>query len=297
MKRLMAEVNISEGRDQEKIEQVLAELMKDPEIDLIDQDSDKDHNRTVFTYVGEPDVVLEGTKRLVKKAVELIDMNNHSGSHPRMGAVDVVPFIPVKNISIEEAVEIAKDFGVYLGSLGVPVYYYEEAASTPERKSLVKIRKGQYEGLEEKMKLDEWKPDEGPCSFVSKSGATVTGVRFPLVAFNVNLATDDLSIGKAIVKAIRGAKGGYVNIRAIALMLADRNLVQVSMNIVNYVETPIHRVFETIKSEALSYGVLVKDTELVGPVPLEALEDVLKHYLQTKKFDMKQIYSQKSVDS
>jgi glutamate formiminotransferase len=291
MKRLMAEVNISEGKDQEKIEQVLAELMKDPEIDLIDRDSDKDHNRTVFTYVGEPDVVLEGTKRLVKKAIELIDMNNHSGSHPRIGAVDVVPFIPVKNISIEEAVEIAKNFGAYLGSLGVPVYYYEEAASAPERKSLVKIRKGQYEGLEEKMKLDKWKPDEGPCSFVSKSGATVTGVRFPLVAFNVNLATDDLSIGKSIVKAIRGAKGGYVNIRAIALMLEDRNLVQVSMNIINYEETPIHRVFETIKSEALSYGVLVKDTELVGPVPLEALEDVLKHYLQTKKFDMKQIYS------
>ena len=291
IKRLMAEVNISEGRDQNKIDAVLNELMKDSAIDLIDQDSDKDHNRTVFTYVGEPNVVLEGTKRLVKKAVELIDMRDHSGSHPRMGAVDVVPFIPVKNISIEEAVEIAKNFGAFLGSLGVPVYYYEDAATTPDRKSLVKIRKGQYEALEEKMKLDEWKPDEGPHAFVSKSGATVTGVRFPLVAFNVNLNTDDLSIGKAIVKAVRGAKGGYVNIRAIALMIEERNLVQVSMNIINYEGTPIHRVFETIKSEALSYGVLVKDTELIGPVPIKALEDVLKHYLQTKKIDMKQIYS------
>lgn len=291
MKRLMAEVNISEGRDQNKINAVLSELMKDPAVELIDQDSDKDHNRTVFTYVGEPDVVLEGTKRLVKKAVELIDMREHTGSHPRMGAVDVVPFIPVKNISIEEAVEIAKNFGAFLGSLGVPVYYYEDAATTPDRKSLVKIRKGQYEALEEKMKLDNWKPDEGPHAFVSKSGATATGVRFPLVAFNVNLNTDDLAIGKAIVKAVRGAKGGYVNIRAIALMIEERNLVQVSMNIINYEGTPIHRVFETIKSEALSYGVLVKDTELIGPVPLAALEDILKHYLQTKKFDMKQIYS------
>ena len=287
----MAEVNISEGRDQEKIDAVLTELMKDPEIELIDQDSDKDHNRTVFTYIGEPTIVLESTKRLVKKAVELIDMKEHSGSHPRMGAVDVVPFIPIKNISINEAIAIAKEFGAYLGSLGVPVYYYEDAATTPERKSLVKIRKGQYEALEGKMKLDKWKPDEGPNAFVSKSGATVTGVRFPLVAFNVNLNTDDLSIGKSIVKAIRGAKGGYVNIRAIALMLEERNLVQVSMNIVNYEGTPIHRVFETIKSEALSYGVLVKDTELIGPVPVAALEDILKHYLQTKKFDMKQIYS------
>lgn len=291
MKRLMAEVNISEGENKELIQAVMDALLEDSSIELIDYDSDKDHNRTVYTYVGEPNAVLEGTKRLAKVAIELIDMTKHSGSHPRMGAIDVVPFIPVKEMTSEEAVEIAKKFGVYLGSLGVPVFYYEDAATRPERKSLVKLRKGQYEAVEEKMKLIEWTPDEGPFKFIPKSGMTAIGVRFPLVAFNVNLRTNDLKIGKEIVKAVRGAKGGYVNVRAIALMLEDRDMVQVSMNLVNYEETPVHRVFETIKSEALSYGVLVGDTELVGPVPLAALEDVLKHYMQTRKFDMKQIYS------
>jgi len=291
MKRLMAEVNISEGRNEETIQKVMDALLEDTSIELIDYDADKDHNRTVYTYVGPPEAVLEGTKRLAKVAVDLIDMTQHTGSHPRMGAIDVVPFIPVKDISNEEAIEIAKAFGAYLGDLGVPVFYYEDAATKPERKSLVKIRKGQYEAVEEKMSSPDWVPDEGPHAFVPKSGMTAIGVRFPLVAFNVNLRTNDLSIGKEIVKAVRGAKGGYVNVRAIALMLEDRDMVQVSMNLVNYEATPIHRVFETIKSEAMSHGVLVGDTELVGPVPLAALEDVLKHYLQTRKFEMKQIYS------
>jgi len=291
MKRLMAEVNISEGRNEETIQSVMAALLEDTSIDLIDYDADKDHNRTVYTYVGSPKAVLEGTKRLAKVAIDLIDMTKHKGSHPRMGAIDVVPFIPVRNISNEEAVEIAKSFGKYLGSLGVPVFYYEDAANSPQRKSLVKLRKGQYEAVKEKMNSEDWIPDEGPHAFVAKSGMTAIGVRFPLVAFNVNLRTSDLQIGKEIVKAVRGAKGGYVNVRAIALMLEDRNMVQVSMNLVNYQETPIHRVFETIKSEALSYGVVVADTELVGPVPLEALDNVLKHYLQARKFEMKQIYS------
>lgn len=291
MKRLMAEVNISEGRNLDTINAVMAALLEDPSIELIDYDADKDHNRTVYTYVGSPEAVLEGTKRLAKVAIELIDMTTHTGSHPRMGAIDVVPFIPVKGMTNEEAVEIAKSFGVYLGGLGIPVFYYEDAATRPERKSLVKLRKGQYEAVEEKMSKVEWEPDEGPHVFLPKSGMTAIGVRFPLVAFNVNLHTDDLSIGKAIVKGIRGAKGGYTNVRAIALMLEDRNMVQVSMNLVNYEATPIHRVFETIKSEALSYGVLVSDTELVGPVPLAALEGVLNHYLQARKFEMKQIYS------
>lgn len=291
MKRLMAEVNISEGRNEETIQSVMAALLEDTSIDLIDYDADKDHNRTVYTYVGSPEAVLEATKRLAKVAIDLIDMTKHKGSHPRMGAIDVVPFIPVRNISNEEAVEIAKSFGKYLGSLGVPVFYYEDAASSPQRKSLVKLRKGQYEAVKEKMNSEDWIPDEGPHAFVAKSGMTAIGVRFPLVAFNVNLRTSDLQIGKEIVKAVRGAKGGYANVRAIALMLEDRNMVQVSMNLVNYKETPIHRVFETIKSEALSYGVVVADTELVGPVPLEALDNVLKHYLQARKFEMKQIYS------
>lgn len=290
MKVLMAEVNISEGTNQELIQAVKAALMDGSKVELIDLNSDSDHNRTVFTYKGKPEEVLEGTKRLAAKAIELIDMTKHNGSHPRMGAVDVVPFIPVKNVEISEALEIAREFGKFLGSIGVPVYYYEDAATSEERKSLVKIRKGEYEGLCEKMKDPTWIPDEGPKDFVPKSGATVTGVRFPLVAFNVNLRTTDIEIGKKIVKAVRGATGGYQNVRAIALLLEDKNVVQVSMNLVNYVKTPIHRVFETIKSEANAYGVTVAGAELVGPVPVYALEDVLRFYLRVEDFSMEQIY-------
>lgn len=290
MKTLLAEVNISEGRNTDLIDKVKAALLEKEDVKMIDLDSDKDHNRTVFTYVGEPRNVLESTKRLAAKAIELIDMTKHEGSHPRMGAVDVVPFVPVRNVEIEEAIEIAKEFGKFLGDMGIPVYYYEDAATRPERKSLVKIRKGQYEALPEKMKRPEWKPDEGPHAFVPKSGATVTGVRFPLVAFNVNLKTEDLEIGKKIVKAVRGATGGYQNVRAIALRLEDKKMVQVSMNLVNYEKTPIPRVMETIRSEAARYGVIVSGAELVGPVPLMALEEVLKHYLQVHDFSMDQIY-------
>ena len=288
---LLAEVNISEGKNMELIEAVKASIFAGEPVEHMDMNSNEDHNRTVFTYKGAPEAVLEATKRLAAKAIELIDMRTHKGSHPRMGAVDVVPFIPVKDVSIEEALVIARKFGAYLGNeLGVPVYYYEEAAEQEYRKTLPKIRKGEYEGLEEKMQLPEWKPDEGPESFNAKSGATVTGVRFPLVAFNVNLDTDDLSIAKKIVKAVRAATGGYQCVRAIALPLIDRGIVQVSMNLINYEKTPIHRVFETIKSEASQYGVLVKDCELVGPVPVYALESVLKFYLRVHEFSMDQLY-------
>lgn len=290
MKVLLAEVNISEGTDQSKILQVKEALLSGSDVELIDLNSDTDHNRTVFTFRGEPDAVLEGAKRLAQKAVELIDMTTHQGSHPRMGAVDVVPFIPVKDIEIAEAVQIAKEFGRFLGGLGVPVYYYEEASNKDYRKTLVAIRKGQYEGLEEKMKDPDWVPDEGPVNFVPKSGATVTGVRFPLVAFNVNISTSDLEIGKKVVKAVRGATGGFQSVRAIALMLEERNIVQISMNLTNYEKTPVHRVFTTIKSEVESYGLNVVGTELVGPIPVYALEELLRFYLRLENFSIDQIY-------
>lgn len=291
MKSLLAEVNISEGTNLDLINEIKEALLKDGNVQLIDLNADKDHNRTVFTYIGEPTAVLEGTKRLATKAIELIDMRNHKGSHPRMGAVDVVPFIPARNVTIEEAVEIAKDFGKYLGNLGIPVYYYEYAATKPERKSLVNIRKGQYEGLQEKMKDENWKPDEGPFEFNAKSGATVTGCRFPLIAFNVNLNTQDIEVGKKIVKAVRAATGGFQGVRAIALEIPEKKQVQVSMNLINYVKTPIHRVYETIKSELTRYNVTIDDTELVGPVPMAALEEVLKFYLKVSdNFSIDQIY-------
>lgn len=287
----MAEVNFSEGTNLDIVEQIKNELLSVEGVELIDANSDKDHNRTVFTYKGTPEDVLEGTKRLSKKAIELIDMTTHKGSHPRMGAIDVVPFIPVKDVTTAEAVEIAKEYGKYLGELGVPVYYYEDAQDKEYRKLLPKIRKGEYEALEEKMKDAEWAPDEGPTTFNAKSGATVTGSRFPLIAFNVNLNTEDLAIGKKIVKAVRGATGGFTSVRAIALEIPEKKQVQVSMNLTNYSKTPIHRVFEVIKMEAERYGVTIANTELVGPVPVYALTELLQFYIRVNDdFSAEQFY-------
>jgi glutamate formiminotransferase len=268
LKSLLAEVNISEGRDQTLIGRVREELLKGGAVKLLDENADSDHNRTVFTYIGEPEAVLEATKALAGMAVELIDMTSHKGSHPRMGAVDVVPFVPVRNVTTEEAVDISRRFGRYLGSLGVPVYYYEDAARQPGRKSLVDIRRGEYEALEAKLADPAWAPDEGPARFNAKSGGTVTGSRFPLVAFNVNLVTEDMEAAKAIVKAVRGATGGYQCIRAMAVELPAKKQIQVSMNLVDYRKSPLHRVFETIKSEAGAKGITIAGTELVGPMPL-----------------------------
>ena len=285
MKVLMAEVNISEGKDLDLVEQVKAALLDGEEVDVMDINSNANHNRTVFTYKGSPEAVLAGTKRLAAKAIELIDMTKHVGSHPRIGAVDVVPFIPVKDVSIDEALVVARAFGKYLGDeLGVPVYYYEDAATCEERKNLVRIRKGEYEALCERMKDPAWVPDEGPKDFNAKSGATVTGVRFPLVAFNVNLKTADIAIAKQIVKAVRGAAGGYQNVRAIALPLEERGIVQVSMNLTDYTKTSVYRAFEAIKMEAKRYGVSVLESELVGLVPMQALIDCAEYYLQLASF-------------
>jgi glutamate formiminotransferase len=288
MKLIRASVNVSEGTDLSVVEEVRKALMLNNEVELIDVNPDKDHNRTVYVYKGEPRCVLEATKRLAKRAVELIDMTKHKGSHPRLGAVDVVPFTMVQDVTTEEAVELIREFGKYLGSLGVPVYYYEDAATSPDRRSLVDVRRGQYEGLAERIKAG-FLPDEGPKEFVPKCGATVAGVRFPLVALNVNLDTEDIEIGKKIVKAIRGASGGYQNVRAIALPIPDEKAIQVSMNLIQYEKTPIHRVFETIKSEAARYGVLVKKAEL-GSLPMKALEETVRFYLQAHDFTVDSIY-------
>lgn len=292
MKILMTEVNFSEGTDLEKIGQIKEAMLSVEGIEVLDINSDKDHNRSVFTFKGEPEDVLEATKRLSRKAIELIDMTVQKGSHPRMGAIDVVPFIPVKGITSEEAVEISRRYGKFLGEeLGVPVYYYEDAATRPERKLLPKIRKGQYEALPEKMQNEEWRPDEGPFEFNAKSGATVTGARFPLLAFNVNLDTEDLEIGKKIVKTVREATGGYKCVRAIALEVPEKKQVQVSMNLTNYEKTAIHRVYETIKSELTRFNVNIVDTELVGPVPVYAMVELLQHYIKiSEDFSAEQFY-------
>lgn len=288
-KILLCELNVSEGTDLAKIECITAALKDTPGITVMDVDSDKDHNRTVYTWIGEPGDVLQGAMNVTAKAVELINMEIHSGSHPRMGAVDVVPFVPVRNVEKEEALSIARRYGSWLGSIGVPVYYYEEAATRPERENLVSIRKGQYEALPEKMKDEAWRPDEGPFDFVPKSGATVTGVRFPLVAYNVNLRTTDLGIAKAIANRMRFAGGGLRFVRAIGLPLEDKGMVQVSMNLTNYEKTPIPMVYFLIKALAETYGVAIAEAELVGPVPLAALKDVVAMCLQVRDFDISQI--------
>jgi glutamate formiminotransferase len=295
-KVLMCKANISEGRRKEVLEGVAEAVRAVAGVTLADWSGDPDHNRAVYTLLGSPEAVLEGAKALTESALENIDMSTHQGEHPRMGAVDVVPFIPLREMETDEAVEVAREYGAWLGARGVPVFYYEYAATRPERESLPKIRKGQYEALPEKLKDPEWAPDEGPAEFNPRSGATVTGARFPLVAFNVNLKTDDLEIAQTIARAVRHINGGYRFVRGMGFALEDRGMVQVSMNLVNYEKTPVHRVLETIRSEASRYGVQIAGTELIGSVPLGALEEVVRFYLQTHDFAIDQIVETALLD-
>ncbi|HHW56868.1 MAG TPA: glutamate formimidoyltransferase [Clostridia bacterium] len=277
--------NFSEGRDQEKIAQLVKEVVSTEGVKLLDYSSDKDHNRTVITFCGDAKGVKEAAFKLIKKASEIIDMRYHKGEHPRIGATDVVPFIPVKNATMEECVQIAREVGERVGrELNIPVYLYEEAATTPERKNLENIRRGEYEGFFEKIKQPEWKPDFGPQEMNPKSGATVIGARNFLIAYNVNLATDNIDIANKIAKAIRFSSGGYRYVKAMGVELRERGIVQVSMNLTDFNKTPIYRVFETIKAEALRYGVNVIGSEIIGLVPAKALFDVADYYLRIENF-------------
>ncbi|MBE3591762.1 MAG: glutamate formimidoyltransferase [Thermoanaerobacter sp.] len=277
--------NFSEGRDQEKIAQLVKEVVSTEGVKLLDYSSDKDHNRTVITFCGDAKGVKEAAFKLIKKASEIIDMRYHKGEHPRIGATDVVPFIPVKNATMEECIQIAREVGEKVGrELSIPVYLYEEAATTPERKNLENIRRGEYEGFFEKIKQPEWKPDFGPSEMNPKSGATVIGARNFLIAYNVNLATDNIDIANKIAKAIRFSNGGYRYVKAMGVELRERGIVQVSMNLTDFKKTPIYRVFETIKAEALRYGVNVIGSEIIGLVPAKALFDVADYYLRIENF-------------
>lgn len=289
MKILQCVPNISEGRNLDIVEQVVNEIRQVDAVKILDYSSDPDHNRSVLTYLGEPEPVLLATKMMATRALELIDMAQQQGSHPRMGAVDVAPFVPIRGVETEEAVGIARQFGKFLGERGVPVYYYEDAATRPERVNLATVRKGQYEGLEEKLKDPDWVPDEGPAQFNPKSGATATGARFPLIAFNVNLRTTDVEIAQRIGKAVRHINGGFRYVKAMGLAVEDQGMVQVSMNLTNYTKTPIPRVLETVRMEAARHGVTVAGTELIGTMPLGAIEEIIKHYVQTHDFDLDQI--------
>jgi glutamate formiminotransferase len=282
--------NFSEGINKEVIEKIVDEVRKVQGAKLLDYSSDMDHNRTVVTFVGSPAAVEEAAFNLAKKASELIDMSVHKGGHPRMGATDVVPFIPVKDVTTEECIEIAKRVGKRMGEeLSIPVYLYEDAASCPERKNLADIRKGQYEGFFEKIVKPEWKPDFGPQKMNDKSGCTAVGARFPLVAYNVNLGTDNIDIANDIAKKVRFIGGGLRFVKAMGVKLEDRGIVQVSMNLVNYEKTAVYRAHEMVKMEAQRYGVPVIGSEVIGLVPMKALIDCAEYYLQIENFSIDQI--------
>ncbi|NLL37158.1 MAG: glutamate formimidoyltransferase [Fretibacterium sp.] len=282
--------NFSEGQRQKVVEAIVDAARQTPGVKVLDYSSDPSHNRTVLTFVGEPQAVKAAAFACCSKAAGLIDMEKHKGGHPRIGATDVIPFIPVSGVTMEECVALAHELGAEIGErLSIPVYFYEAAAKRPEMKSLPNVRKGEYEGLKEAIKTPERAPDEGPSVMHKSAGATVVGARPFLIAYNINLSTSDVSIAKAIAQTIRAAKGGFVNCRAIGLMLEDRNIAQVSINMTDYTQTPLHRVFETVKSEAARYGVNVVGSEVIGLTPMQALIDAADFYLRLEGFKREQV--------
>lgn len=296
MRLLECVPNISEGRDDKKIALISEEVKRVKGVKLLDVSSDKDHHRSVLTFIGEPDSVKDAAVSMALKAVELIDMREHGGAHPRLGAVDVVPFVPIQGVEMGEAVGVARELGRQLGEKGIPVFYYEEAAASPDRKDLPSIRKGEYEGLKDKLNDPRWKPDEGPNVFNPKSGATVVGARFPLVAYNVNLKTRDLNVAKEIAKKVRFKDGGFPHVRAMGVDLKGKGMVQVSMNLTNYRATGIPQVFDFIREEALRQGVEIAESEIVGLIPLGVLEGVAQHYIKYPKFSVRQVIEQRILE-
>ena len=289
--------NFSEGRRKEIVELIVDEVRKTEGVKLLDYSSDTDHNRTVVTFVGNPEGVKSAAFNLAKKAAELIDMSVHQGGHPRMGATDVVPFIPVSEVTMEECVALANEVAKKIGEeLKIPVYLYEDAATKPERRNLADVRKGQYEGFFDKIKSEGWKPDFGPSEMNVKSGATAVGARVPLVAFNVNLGTSDIEIANSIARSVRHIGGGLRFVKAMGVKLEERNIVQVSMNLVNYEKTAVYRTFEMVKMEAKRYGVPVVGSEIIGLVPMKALIDSAEYYLQIENFSIEQVLEKRIVE-
>lgn len=277
--------NISEGQRLDVVEYVVDAVRNTAGCFLLDYSSDPNHNRSVITFIGNRQSLVTAIKELFKRALEKIDLRNHKGEHPRMGAVDVVPFVPIKDVTMEDCVALSRTVAQMISSeFNVPVYLYEESQPNPARKDLSKIRKGEFEGLPEKMKQPEWKPDYGPSQPHPSAGASVVGARMPLIAFNVNLGTSDIKIADKIAKSVRASSGGLQFVKAMGVELKDRNIVQVSMNMVNYKKSPLFRVFEMIKSEAERYGVSIVGSEIVGLVPQEALFETAEFYLRLENY-------------
>jgi len=286
--------NVSEGRRAEIIDEMVVAIGGVAGVRLLDHSSDASHNRSVFTLAGDAEGVRNAVLALVARAVADIDLRTHRGEHPRLGAVDVVPFVPIEGVTMMECVELARQVGAEIARrFNVPVFLYEEASANPARRNLEDIRRGEFEGLAAKMRAPEWAPDFGPATPHPSAGATVVGARMPLIAYNINLATDRLDVAKKIAAAIRQSSGGFRYVKAAGFRLETRGIVQVSMNLTNFEKTPIFRVFETVKREAARYGVAILESEIVGLVPSAALTGAAEFYLQLEGFNADQVLETK----
>ena len=285
--------NISEGRRTDVLERC-ADAVRQSGARLLDVKPDASHNRTVFTFAGAPEAVVSAVYALFEQAVGAIDLRRHSGEHPRMGAVDVVPFIPIDGATMADCAAVARTVGAEVARrFGVPVFLYEDAASAPGRRNLEDVRRGELEGLAAKMRHPDWQPDFGPAEPHPSAGASAIGARMALIAYNVNLATDRLDVAKQIAAAVRQSSGGLRFVKAMGIELADRKMVQVSMNLTNYEKTPVFRVFELVRREAARHGVAVVESEIVGLIPAAALTASAAWYLQLDGFSGDQVLENK----
>jgi glutamate formiminotransferase len=282
--------NFSEGRDREIIEQIAAAFRAKDGVRLLDYSGDADHNRMVVTAAGRPEALKEAVLEAIGTAVERIDLNRHSGQHPRMGAVDVVPFIPIRNCTMEEAVALSKEVAAAAAErYGLPVFLYEQSASAPHRENLAAVRKGGFEGLDEKLLRAEWRPDFGPRRKHPTAGAVAIGARMPLIAYNVLLGTADRTIADRIARRIRFSGGGLRHCKAMGVALGTRGIVQVSMNLTDYTHTSLYQAFEMVRVEARRYGVAVTGSEIIGLAPMEALVDTAAYYLGLENFSVQRV--------
>lgn len=278
--------NISEGRDSEIIEACVDQIRNTNGCTLLDYSSDTSHNRTVITYMGSPEACEEASVKLAKKAVELIDLTKHTGEHPRMGCVDVMPFVPIKEATMVDCVLLARRVAERIAEeADLPVFLYEKSASAPHRENLASIRKGQFEGMAEKVKDELWIPDFGGQRIHPTGGVVAVGARPPLIAYNINLGTNNLEIASQIGKTIRQSSGGLPCVKSIGIYLEDRDIAQVSINMTDFTVTPLYRVTELVRAEAARYGVPIIGTELIGLCPMKALIDAAEYYLQIEAFD------------
>lgn len=291
MNKLMQCVpNFSEGRDKKKIDKIVESFRNKDKVKLLDYGYDTDHNRLVVTAVGAPAELKAAVVEAIGKAVELIDMTKHEGQHPRMGAVDVVPFIPIKNVTMEEAIATSQEVAQEVSDkYGLPVFFYEKSASAKHRENLAAVRKGEFEGMSEKMKEADWKPDFGPVQPHPTAGCVAIGARMPLVAYNVNLNTANLQIATLIAKKVRHVGGGLRFCKAMGVELKERNITQVSMNLTDFTRTSIYQAHEMVRMEANRYGVSIIGAEVIGLLPMQALTDVAEYYLGLEHFSINQV--------